>query len=110
MTKATLVRLEGAVAPNAETIHGALHFCRTAADDARAHAREDGCSDELSRRISGHAFLANLPELTNIGSVQAYIACVALALSLGYVSGREARLCLHAAKLALAAMHQGGAR
>ncbi len=55
----------------------------------------------------GQAYMANLPELTNVGSVQGYVACVAVAMSRGYVSGREARLLLYTAQLALAAMHKG---
>ena len=93
--------------PYSAGISEALRDCREAARTAAELAQQQGMTETEVREIAAGAFMAHVPELVTVLHVQAYVACLALALSRGYVSGRDARLCLYTAQLALAAMHKG---
>ncbi len=79
------------------TIEEALHFAKTAVDDAMANNRK------MYAHEKSEVYRANMPQITSRAAARAYIACVAQGVALRYFDMNAARGYLYIAQLALAA-------
>jgi len=81
-----------------------VSFAYSAAQEAEHMAREAGCSVAEAKLAGSEAYKNAMPRLTSHGNARLHIACVAAGVAHGYIDGKQAKLMLYAAQLALAAL------
>ncbi len=81
-------------------------FCLGAAQEAHHAVHEAGGTLEAAKAAASEAYKNAMPKLTHHALVRFHIACVAQGVALNYITGKEAKLMLYAAQLALAALRR----
>jgi hypothetical protein len=84
-----------------ETTAKNMKRCLHAAAAAGAMADQEGRSETERRKLATMAYRLNMPAMTDMASIQAYIGCVAQGIAVGIFTNHDGSQLLYAAQVAM---------